>query len=556
GVLVPSKTVAGATRFYDFAVTNGVTGTLVPGTNISKRPLKVGDAVEVTQAFFSTPEAMLAVGDNGAFHYYTTELTYVVGVGLRPWYGVQPRLNNAPLPDDTLQGGTGSTPYDYTDGSEYIFQQQLSNIGMQDMQRFVEGRRLLHTNLTTGAHSEPGNDPDLAVAGLQGPSFNQSSCFACHVNNGGSPAPATANQRLDQMAVHTAMLDANGKQLPDSHYGVTVQMNGNAPKGGLMDLGHSVRLAGFDTQTVNLSDGTAVELRKPKLSFDGPVPQITSLRAAQPIIGMGLLEAIPETTILAGVRSTPDADGVKGQANYVYDPGTGAVRLGRFGWKASKFSLRHQAASALLEDMAVTTSLFPSRTCIAGPATCKTAKPDTGLTDAELQSIARYLALVAVPAQRSLKSGFPKGVSPLPYLDVDPVKVVAGATVFQTLKCSSCHTVLMKTGAGHEFQELQNQTIKPYTDLLLHDMGTGLADNYAEGLATGNLWRTSPLWGIGYTDRVMGSAGTAGYLHDGRARTLTEAVMWHGGEADRSRQRFAALSSNDRQALLAFLQSL
>jgi CxxC motif-containing protein (DUF1111 family) len=114
----------------------------------------------------------------------------------------------------------------------------------------------------------------------------------------------------------------------------------------------------------------------------------------------------------------------------------------------------------------------------------------------------------------------------------------------------------MKTGAGHEFQELQNQTIKPYTDLLLHDMGTGLADNYAEGLASGNLWRTSPLWGIGYSERVMGSAGTTGYLHDGRARTLTEAVMWHGGEADRSRQRFAALPSTDRQALLAFLQSL
>jgi CxxC motif-containing protein (DUF1111 family) len=281
-----------------------------------------------------------------------------------------------------------------------------------------------------------------------------------------------------------------------------------------------------------------------------------SLRAAQPIIGLGLLEAIPEADILARVRTTPDEDGVKGQANFVFDPDTGAVRLGRFGWKAGKFSLRHQAASALLEDMSVTTSVYPSLDCLSGPATCKSSPPDKGLLDADLLSISRYLALVAVPAQRSIKSGFPKGVSPLPYLDVDPANITAGAAVFQTLRCASCHTTQMKTGSGHEFQELREQTIKPYTDLLLHDMGPDLADNYAEGLASGKMWRTSPLWGIGYTERVMGTSGNVGYLHDGRARTLTEAVMWHGGEAERARQRFVALPATDRQALLAFLQSL
>ncbi|MBV8635169.1 MAG: hypothetical protein JO002_11800, partial [Burkholderiaceae bacterium] len=307
GVLVPSSTVPGATAFYDYAVNNGVTGTRVSGTDIHARPLKIGDAVEVTQAFFSTPQAMLAVGDTGNDHYYTTELTYVVGTGLRPWYGITPRLNNAALPDAALQGGTGSTPYDYANNSAFVFQQEMSNIGMEDLQRFVEGRRILHTNMTTGLHNEPGNDPDTALMNLQGASFNQSSCFACHVNNGAGSAPATVSQKLDNMAVHTAMLDANGKQLPDPHYGVTVQMNGNAPKGGLMDLGHSVTVGGFDTQTVKLADGTPVELRKPVLAFAGPVPQVTSLRAARPIIGMGLLEAIPETEILAGVRSTPDA---------------------------------------------------------------------------------------------------------------------------------------------------------------------------------------------------------------------------------------------------------
>jgi CxxC motif-containing protein (DUF1111 family) len=148
---------------------------------------------------------------------------------------------------------------------------------------------------------------------------------------------------------------------------------------------------------VSLADGTAVELRKPQLGFDGPVPQVTSLRAAPPIIGMGLLEAVPEADILARVKTAPDADGIQGQANFVFDAETGAVRLGRFGWKAGKDSLRHQAASALLEDMSVTTPVYPSRECLAGPATCRTAKADKGLSEADLTAIARYLALVAVP---------------------------------------------------------------------------------------------------------------------------------------------------------------
>jgi CxxC motif-containing protein (DUF1111 family) len=163
---------------------------------------------------------------------------------------------------------------------------------------------------------------------------------------------------------------------------------------------------------------------------------------------------------------------------------------------------------------------------------------------------------LGVPAQRSLASGFPKGVSPLPYLDVNPTQVAAGAKIFQSSKCAACHTSEMKTGLGSELAEVRNQTIKPYTDLLLHDMGPDLADNLIEGQATGSMWRTSALWGIGYTERVAGTAGKVGYLHDSRARTLMEAIMWHGGEATVSRQRFEALSKADRDALLAFLGSL
>jgi len=556
GVMARPEDVPGATKFYDLRVTNGVTGVLVNQKDMPASPLRIGDAVEVSPSFFSTPAAMAVVNDTGGLRYYTTENTYVVGVGLRPWYGVQPRLNDMPLPPETLSGGIGSVSYDYADNSKFIFQQQHNNVGMQDMQRFVEGRRLFHSNMTTGDHNEPGNDRNTAVVGLQGPMFNQSSCFACHINNGRSPAPAALNQHLDRMAIHTAMLDAKGKQLPDSRYGVGVQMNASDGKGGLVDLGHSAKVASFDIQTATLADGTVVELRKPRLGFDGPVPPLVSVRAAPPIIGMGLLEAIPEADILSRVRATPDADGIKGQANFVFDPESGAVHLGRFGWKAGKDSLRHQAASALLEDMSVTTPVYPSRECLAGPATCKTAKADKGLSDADLTAIARYLALVAVPAQRSLVSGFPKGVSPLPALDVDPVKIAAGAKVFTSINCQGCHVTDMKTGASHEMDEVRNQSIRPYTDLLLHDMGPGLADNFSEGMASGSQWRTSPLWGIGYTTRVLADEGAVGYLHDGRARTLTEAVMWHAGEADKARQRFQALSAADRQALLAFLDSL
>jgi CxxC motif-containing protein (DUF1111 family) len=315
-------------------------------------------------------------------------------------------------------------------------------------------------------------------------------------------------------------------------------------------------VASFETRTAKLGDGTVVELRKAIPAFEGPVPAAYSLRSAQPMIGTGLLEAVPEADILARAAAAPDADGVKGVANYVFDPESGAVRLGRFGWKASKATLRQQSAAALLLDMSVTTPLYPSRSCSTNPAACASAPAEKGVSEAELQSISHYLALVGVPAQRSMVSGFPKGVAPLDEHRVDAVKVSAGAKLFTGMRCAACHTVQMKTGNGHLFAELRNQTIRPYTDLLLHDMGPGLADNLTEGQAKGSMWRTAPLWGIGYTDKVMGPGVKAGYLHDGRARNLTEAVMWHAGEAERSRQRFEALSRGDREAVLAFLQSL
>jgi CxxC motif-containing protein (DUF1111 family) len=526
------------------------------GTNVPARALTVGDVIEVSPSMFSTTASMGAVGDNGGIRYYSYEWIYVVGGGLRPWYGVQPRLNSVPLPTETLSGGLGSVSYNYSDNGLFMFQQPHNNIGMRNMQRFVEGRRLVHTNFTTGDHNEPGNDRYAAAAGLQGARFNQSSCVGCHVNNGRSPAPAAINQRLDTMSVRVASVDAAGVQSPHPQYGTAVQMNGISGSGATQNWGTGVRVATFDTRNVTLADGTVVELRKPTVAFDGATPAAVSLRAAQPMMGTGLLEAIPETDILSRVRSSPDVDGVKGVANFVFDPESRAVRLGRFGWKASKASLRHQTASALLADMAVTSPVYRSLACHTDPAGCAGKATQPGITEADLQLITQYLALVAVPAQRSIASGFPRGVAPLDEHKVNAPQVAAGARLFDGMRCVACHTAQMTTGGGHLLAELRNQTIAPYSDLLLHDMGDGLADNLVEGQAKGSMWRTAPLWGIGYTDKVMGGAGKVGYLHDGRARSLTEAILWHDGEAAKARQRFAQLSKTDRDAVLAFLKSL
>lgn len=528
------------------------------GRSVPARSLKVGDVIEVTMSFFSTPEAMAAAGNKGTGHrYYTNELTYVVGSGLRPQYGVQPRLMNAVLPEETWQGGLGSISYDYADNSEFMFQQPHNHIGMQNMQRFLDGRRWFHTNMRTGDHNEAGNERNQAAVGLQGNRFTAETCFKCHHNNGRGFAPLVNNQRLDTMVVRTAEIDGGGQQVPHPIYGSVVQMNSKPSTTAVRtDWGTAVRVAGFDVKQVTLADGTSVQLSKPKIAFDGPPPGVYSLRSAPPVIGMGLLEAIPDATILARARNVPDADGVKGTANYVYDPETRSVRLGRFGWKASKATLRHQTALASLEDLSVTSPIYPNRDCLFGPVNCKTGNEQPGLSEEALTLLTRYVALLGVPAQRSVVSGFPKGVAPLDYLDVNPAQIAMGSNVFDAAKCSSCHVREMTTGAASEFAEVRNQKIRPYTDLLLHDMGAELADDLVEGQATGSMWKTPTLWGLGYTERVAGKDFKVGYLHDSRARNLTEAILWHGGEATTSRQLFEQLSTQDREALLSFLKSL
>lgn len=513
-------------------------------------PLKIGDKIELAPA----PRLKRPTVDGGGDRYYSFEQLYIVGVGLRPWYGVAPNLDSHPLPEATLLGGLTSVSYNYSDEPMRMFQQMANNIGIGNAKRFVEGRRLFHTSFADGRHSEhPTVNPVFAAhVGQRGPRYNQSSCIACHAGNGRGAAPAVG-ARLDTLSILTAAGESGAVALPDATYGFNVQQN--AQDTAAPDYG--VGIASYEVATRTLHDGETIELRKPVYAFKGPVPARYSARQAPQVIGLGLLEAVAESTVLA--LSDPedaDGDGIKGIPNWVEDPETGRILLGRFGWKAAKASLRQQAGDALVKDIGVTSPVFPQRSCQRGGADCRIPTAPVAVAETEIQRIAEYLALIGVPAQRSVRSDYPAGMRvPLEH-QIDPERIGAGAALFERSGCAACHTPTLKTGSTHPFAELRDQTIHPYTDLLLHDMGPGLADTLAEGRASPQQWRTPPLWGLGSLRFVQGGAQNVRYLHDGRARSLIEAIGWHGGEGEASRRRFEALSADERAAVVAFLESL
>jgi CxxC motif-containing protein (DUF1111 family) len=327
--------------------------------------------------------------------------------------------------------------------------------------------------------------------------------------------------------------------------------------------------ATFQYATVNgtFNDGTPYTLTKPTISFmnlSAGTPAAYSVRLARPLIGMGLLEAIPEANIIA--HADPDdcnGDGIKGVPNLVFDPEDQQMHIGRFGWKASKASVTHQVAEALAYDIGVTTSVFPSPDCGPNETACLSAPTKPSLSDNDLLQMVTYMRELAVPPRRDL---------------ADP-QVVQGEMLFAQLGCANCHVPNQSTGTNTPFLELQNQNIHPYSDLLLHDMGPDLADNsQGEYNASPTMWRTPPLWAIGLCDQVaLGNTGTTAvaagnvpgdtdnpspnlgpchFLHDGRAASFLEAVLWHGGEAAAVKARVLALSAADRNALVAFLGSL
>ena len=218
---------------------------------------------------------------------------------------------------------------------------------------------------------------------------------------------------------------------------------------------------------------------------------------------------------------------------------TGAPALGRFGWKATQPSVEEQVAAAFVNDIGITSSLFAEEA--VGSALAEKLEYASGgepeLDDHKLARVTFYSQVLAVPAQRG----------------AEDAEVRRGAELFASAGCAACHTPSWRTGPSAVLPEYAEQTIHPYTDLLLHDLGRGLADGKRDGDAAPEEWRTPPLWGIGLFEAVSGHTR---YLHDGRARDLAEAVLWHGGEAERARERFRLMPQDERAALLAFLGSL
>lgn len=439
-------------------------------------------------------------------------------------------------------------------GTRNAFSQSSSNIGFAGEARFKIGNALFRKIWVSSPASTKSSD------GL-GPLYNARACQHCHLKDGrGHPpeanwpdddaasmflrlsVPPQSDEQRRLLAEHRANV------IPEPAYGGQLQdlaIQGHEAEG-------HMHIA-YDERPVPLADGTIVTLRAPTytvtdLAF-GPLHPDTMMspRVAPPMIGLGLLEAIPEEQIRQNADpDDQDGNGISGRASEVWSHELGKVVLGRFGWKAGNPTVRQQSADAFAGDMGLSTSMFrlPSGDCTSRQQMCLTAAngedSDNGapeITDQMLDFLTFYAENLAVPFRKNAKAP----------------DVLEGKKVFGALGCAACHTPSYITGDFEGRPHLSGQTIWPYTDLLLHDMGEGLSDNRPEGVATGREWRTPPLWGIGQTEAV--SAHTY-FLHDGRARSIEEAILWHGGEAQAARDGYAALAKQDRDKLLKFLESL
>lgn len=374
-----------------------------------------------------------------------------------------------------------------------------------------------------------------------GPFFNAVSCASCHFKDGRGRAPEFDGELGKGLLLRFTIggQDANGVGFPDPVYGGQLQDNsilGQTPEGQFT--------ISYQQIQETLADGTVVVLRKPTYTVTnlgyGPLANIQiSPRVANQIIGLGLLEAIPEATILAFAdENDANNDGISGRPNYVHDFATNSTKLGRFGWKSNQPNIRQQVASALSGDMGITSSLFPNE---SGPTGVDLSTIPNGgtpeISEVNLNRMALYSQTLAVPARRN-------------YTDQN---VLRGKKTFETIQCTSCHIPKIQTGNTHTVVALRNQTIRPYTDLLLHDMGEQLSDNANDFKATGSEWRTQPLWGIGLIQLVNGHTNL---MHDGRARNVEEAILWHGGEAQKAKDKYKKLTKAERDDLLAFINSL
>ncbi|MDN5560288.1 MAG: thiol oxidoreductase [Psychrobacter sp.] len=403
--------------------------------------------------------------------------------------------------------------------------------------------------------------------------FNVAACQSCHVKDGRGHAPMTSDDDADSLLIRLAMpatTDEQRQQLQNSLIEKVVHpmYGGQLQDRGIQGVPAEARIAvQWTDKPVTFADGHIETLRAPTFNLTKPGygafddDLMVSPRVALPMIGLGLLEQIPDEAIKKQAvdnKNSTNGD-ISGKFNWVMDPQTGKHALGRFGWKAGQTKLITQNQSAFNEDMGLTSNIRPHESCMPTQTACMNAatgadeqgngKSPVEVNDEVAKFVEFYTRNLAVPHRR----------------DADDTLVLAGKKRFYDMGCQSCHTPryqLPKTDDDH--LEQHGQVIYPYTDLLLHDMGDDLADRTIAGklpakniqvefLANSYEWRTPALWGIGLAQTVDPQAT---FLHDGRARTLMEAVLWHGGEAQKQQQKVLKLDKQGRSELNAFLQSL
>jgi CxxC motif-containing protein (DUF1111 family) len=394
---------------------------------------------------------------------------------------------------------------------------------------FQIGDGVFNRNWVSAPATPPGRD------GL-GPTYNATSCSACH-NNNGRGAPPQGDEPFLGLLLRLSVDGTNdhGGPQPDPVYGDQLQ-----PYSILGVSPEATPRVTYTEQPGTYADGEAYSLRAPTYAIVdpqlGPVADgiLISPRLGPQMVGLGLLEAVDEATI-EGFAATNG-----GHTNHVWDVARQATALGRFGWKANQPTLAQQTFAAFRNDIGITSALFPDKNC--GPTQTDCLDAPMSLTipniqDPKASAMVVHALGLAVPARRKL----------------DDAQALHGEEVFGQIGCGGCHIQKMMTGVLPDWPELSNQTIRPFTDLLLHDMGPGLADGRPDFEATGNEWRTPPLWGLGLSGVIDGYLFL---LHDGRARDFAEAILWHGGQAQTSSDSFRNLSKSDRDALVAFLQSL
>lgn len=442
-------------------------------------------------------------------------------------------------------------------GNADAFSQHSENMPFEDELLFKVGNGLFRKLWVSSPSST------LASDGL-GPLYNARACQSCHLKDGRGHPPEGPDDSAISLFLRVSIPAPEAEKTaletylagiddhvditrPDPTYGS--QMQDLAVQGHAAEYTLGVE---WSEDRIDLSDGEYAMLRRPVWSAEnlgyGPLGEgaMLSPRVAPQMIGLGLLEAIPATDILAGEDpDDTDGDGISGRANIAWSKEFDRPMLGRFGLKAGSPTVKEQSAAAFAGDIGISSPLMPNGwgECTALQSECQQAPHGDGddrgteINAEGLDLVTFYSRNLAVPARR----------------DVDDPQVLRGKEIFYSIGCTGCHTPKFVTHRLEDQVEQSFQLIWPYSDLLLHDMGEGLADNRPEARATGREWRTPPLWGIGLTEQVSGHTY---FLHDGRARNLLEAVLWHGGEAKDARDKVIQMPAPDRAALIRFLESL